>query len=92
MKALWAYVEQVYKDEEQHPNPPDFDQIDPEKVTQTISTINKALQGKSVDKKIKQKLNYAKKHWPGNLERYQKQEQILGDRNSYSKTDPELLE
>jgi len=35
-KELWAYVEKVYQDEEQSPNPPDFDQIDPEKVERTI--------------------------------------------------------
>lgn len=69
LKALRAYVAQVYKEETQHPNEPDFDQTDPEKVSRTITKINVALQGKPVDKKIRQKLNYAKKHWPGNLER-----------------------
>src|SRR5690606_7522144 len=38
---------------------------------------------------VKQKLNYAKKNWPSNLEKYKKQEGTLGERNSFSKTDPD---
>ena len=50
----------------------------------------KALKDKEeVSPKVKQKLNYAKKHWPDNLEKYQQQEQQMGSRNSYSKTDPD---
>ena len=54
----------------------------------TIHQINEALKGKEVDKKVKQKLNYAKKNWLTNLDKYAKQEAILKGRNSYSKTDP----
>ena len=35
-----------------------------------------------------QKLNYAKRNWSKNLEKYKEQGAILGKRNSYSKTDP----
>lgn len=88
LKELWRYVEQVYADEEQTPNEPDsFDAIDPDQVAKTIDSINQALEGKKIDKAVKQKLNYAKKHWPSNLAKYRKQEAILKDRNSYSKTD-----
>ena len=38
-------------------------------------------------KKIKKKLTYVKKQWPKTLKKYEKQEKILGARNSYSKTD-----
>lgn len=38
---------------------------------------------------MKQKLNYAKKNWPAKLEEYSQKEQLLGGRNSYSKTDPD---
>jgi len=89
LKELWAYVEQVYQDEEQSPNPPDFDDIDPDKVERTIQQINDALCDKPIDKKVKQKLNYAKRHWPVNLRKYQRQEAQLGKRNSMSKTDPD---
>src|SRR5690606_8129805 len=59
----------------------------PEKVSQTVEKINQALEGKKVDKKVKQKLNYVKKNWPAKLEEYAQKEQILAGRNSYSKTD-----
>lgn len=90
LKALWCYVETVYAEEEQLPNEPDnFDAIDPEQVSRTIDSINKALEGKSVDEKVKQKLNYAKRHWPKNIAKYNRQEKQMGARNSMSKTDPD---
>lgn len=89
LKALWTYVEKVYKEEQHIPNTPDFEAIDADKVAATINQINDALKGKAIDKKVKQKLNYAKKNWPSNLKKYEKQETILKDRNSYSKTDPD---
>lgn len=89
LKELWSYVEKLYANEEQVPNTPDFEAIDPQKVAQTIDQINTALQDKPVDKKVKQKLNYAKKNWPTSIEKYNKQEAILGKRGSYSKTDPD---
>jgi hypothetical protein len=45
------------------------------------------LSNKPIDKKIKQKLNYARKNWPKNLDKYEEQEKKMGDRNSISKTD-----
>jgi transposase len=89
LRELWSYVEKVYDQEQMLPNTPDFDAIDPAEVAKTIDAINDALKDKKIDKKIKQKLNYAKKNWPANLKKYQKQEAILGKRNSYSKTDPD---
>lgn len=88
LKELWRYVETVYAEEEQKPNEPDdFGAIDPDKVSKTIEDINQALQGKEIDKKVKQKLNYAKKNWPRNIAKYNKQEAQMGGRNSMSKTD-----
>jgi transposase len=87
LKELWSYVEKVYKDEQHIPNTPDFEAIDTEKVEATINQINEALKGKDIDKKVKQKLNYAKKNWPVNMAKYQNQEALLKERNSYSKTD-----
>ena len=64
---LWEYVEKVYRDEEQQPNEPDFKEINPAAVSEAISAINEALKDKEIDPKVKQKLNYAKKNWPGKL-------------------------
>src|SRR5690606_23812745 len=54
---------------------------------QAIEQIDKALEKKKTDKKVKQKLAYARKNWPTKLQQYKEQEQVLDGRNSYSKTD-----
>jgi transposase len=89
IRELWAYVEKVYQDEEQKPNEPDFKAINPQAVKRTIDEINEALREKEIDPKVKQKLNYAKKNWPGKLEEYEQREKQLAGRNSLSKTDPD---
>lgn len=87
LEELWNYTQKVASQELNDDTEVDFQQIDREKVEQTISKIDKALKGKKVAKKVKQKLNYAKKNWPDKLNEYQQKEAILGNRNSYSKTD-----
>jgi transposase len=89
LEDLWAYAERVAADEMKQQTKPDFERIDAQKVETTIDQINAALKDKPVDKVKKQKLNYAKKNWPKNLQKYEKQEETLGQRNSYSKTDPD---
>ncbi|TQO36147.1 transposase [Arenibacter algicola] len=90
LKELWRYVETVYAEEEQRPNGPDnFEAIDPDQVSRTIDKIDQALKGKDIDKKVKQKLDYAKKNWPKNIAKYNRYEQQMGGRNSMSKTDPD---
>ncbi len=89
LEQLWAYAESVAKEELLDNDPTTYDEIDAEKVNKTIASINDALKDKEVDKKVKQKLNYAKKNWPENLEKYKRQEDLLDGRNSYSKTDPD---
>ena len=89
LKELWRYVEEVYQDEEQRPNTPEFETIDAEAVSRTIDEINKALREKEIDPKIRQKLTYAKKNWPDKLNEYDDREKQLAGRNSLSKTDPD---
>lgn len=89
LNDLWAYTQKVAQEELGEDTPTDFTPIDPEKVEETIARIDQALKGKEASKEVKQKLNYARKHWPDNLRRYQKQEQLLDGRKSYSKTDPD---
>ncbi|WP_144604068.1 IS1182 family transposase [Algoriphagus algorifonticola] len=88
LQELWEYAGSVAA-QELGAQEPDFINPSPEKVSQTVDKINQALEGKSVDKKVKQKLNYARKNWPAKLEEYAQKEQILAGRNSYSKTDPD---
>ncbi|MEB2787387.1 IS1182 family transposase [Algoriphagus persicinus] len=88
LKELWDYAGSVAS-AELGDQEPEFINPSSEKVTQTVEKINRALEGKTVDKKVKQKLNYAKKNWPAKLEEYARKEEVLGERNSYSKTDPD---
>jgi len=87
LKELWEYSQKIASEEEKEEEEEEFDDIDPEKVKETINKIDEALKDKTVSKKIKQKINYAKKNWVKNLEKYEQQEEKLGQRNSYSKTD-----
>jgi transposase len=87
IKELWEYTQKIAEEEKLDKTEIEFEEIDSEKVKETIEKINEALKEKEVSKKIKQKLSYAKKQWPKNLEKYKEQEEILGKRNSYSKTD-----
>ncbi|MEN9639799.1 MAG: hypothetical protein RLZZ262_1668 [Bacteroidota bacterium] len=87
LKELWDYAEGIAREELRDKTPTTFAPISPEHIKETVGKIDEALRDKVVDKKIKQKVNYAKKNWPDNVAKYQQQEQILGDRGSYSKTD-----
>lgn len=87
LQELWNYAEGVAKDELQNTESIDFKEIDSEKVNQTIEKINEVLKDKKVASKVRQKLNYAKKNWADNLDKYKQQQEILEGRNSYSKTD-----
>jgi transposase len=89
LDELWSYAESVAREELENNEPDGFEVIDQESVRRTIESIDKALKGKSVDKEVRQKLNYARKNWPENLKKYEQQEKTLGKRSSYSKTDPD---
>lgn len=87
LAELWQYAQNVSAAELPDTDPSGFDKIDADKVEKTIEQINEALKDKPVSKQVKQKLNYAKNNWSSNLKKYEEQEKILGERNSYSKTD-----
>jgi transposase len=89
LTELWRYTQKVAKEEMGDDTPPDFTDIDKEKVKQTIEKINEVLRDKEVPKDIKQKLGYAAKQWPAKLDQYEEQQKVLGTRNSYSKQDPD---
>jgi len=88
LNDLWQYAKSVAAAEMDDTDPTSFEKIDAEKVAATIEKINEALKDKDIDKQVKQKLNYAQKHWPEALDKYEAHEKILGEaRNSFSKTD-----
>lgn len=87
LKELWAYAEKIAAEELKDQTPESFAPVSAAQVRETVDKIDQALEGKEISKKKRQQINYAKKNWPTNVERYIQQEQILGKRNSYSKTD-----
>ncbi|WPU97142.1 IS1182 family transposase [Mucilaginibacter sabulilitoris] len=90
LDELWKYAQNLANEERLDTSPTTFAEVNAERVEQTIASINAALAGQEdVDPKVKQKLNYAKKHWPENLAKYDEQEKLLAGRNSMSKTDPD---
>ena len=89
LEDLWKYAESVAKEELMDNDPTTYPELDADQVKKTIDSINEAIKDKPVDKKVKQKLNYAKRNWPQNMAKYKKQEETLGERNSFSKTDPD---
>lgn len=90
LDELWAYALGVAASELEDTDPPGsgLKKISREAVNEYVDRINAALKDKDVDAKVRQKLSYAKKHWPEALDKYEAQEKILGEgRSSYSKTD-----
>jgi transposase len=93
LDELWRYTQQVSQLEFSEPEP-DFGSLGPVELEVAIKRISQNLKAADVEdqeikKKSMQKLNYAKKHWPGKLIEYAEKERLLGERNSYSKTDPD---
>jgi transposase len=88
LTEIWQYAQQLASDEDKLPEPPDFTAIDSDKVNATVDKLNEKLAGKeNIDKKVRAKLGYITRNFPANMAKYERQEAILGSRNSYSKTD-----
>lgn len=88
LKEIWEYAQGIAKSEDNLPEPPDLADIDREKVQATVDKLNSVLADKpEVNKKMKAKLRYVTRNYPGKIAQYERQEAVLGDRNSYSKTD-----
>lgn len=90
LQDIWDYASVIAKkeDEELPPEPPTSKELNKENLEAAVERINEVLgSSKKVDKKQRAKLLYIKKNFGKNLEKYDKQEEILGERNSYSKTD-----
>ena len=89
LESLWSYAQNIYHTELSEPETPDFTEVSAEKVEETIRQINQVLKDKEVDPEVKKKLDYGAKHWPENLRKYEQQQEIMGGRNSFSRTDPD---
>ena len=89
LEELWQYTQQIAKEELKDTEPTCYKSLDPEEVRKTVEQIDQALKDTPASPKVKQKVKYAKKNWPEKLKEYQQKEELLGKRNSYSKTDPD---
>jgi transposase len=89
LDELWAYAQKIAAEEMSDTEPLSYEHIDAEKVKHTIEQIDEALKNKVIDPRKRQKLNYARKNWPKNLENYDQQQEIMGERKNFSKTDPD---
>ena len=90
LAAMWQYAQSIADKELQDTTPTDFTAIDKEKVQAVVAKIDAAIKDKPVSKAFRQKLNYVKKNYENNLDRYEQQQAIIGDnRSSYSKIDPD---
>jgi len=88
VNELLAFADEVEAAEAKTPAL-EFAQINPEKLKETVASINERLKSVTVPKEIRQGLRLAEKEWPERLVRYEEQEKILAGRGSYSKTDPD---
>lgn len=88
LEDMWNYAQSIAREDDFTPDPPAFKEISKEVIENTVAQIDAKLTGnEKASTKAKAKLNYIKKNFVKNLEKYQEQEIILGGRNSYSKTD-----
>jgi transposase len=87
LDELWKYAQGIAAEELKDQTEVTFEAVTKEKVEEVIQKIDMALEGKDVPQEVKQKIRYAKKNWPANLDKYEDQEKKLNGRNSYSKTD-----
>lgn len=88
LEEFWQYACQMTKqDDSKSDSDIDIKDLTPEKIKDIIKQIDDKLKDTPADKKVKEKIKRAGKKWPNNLERYEKQEEIMSGRKSYSKTD-----
>lgn len=94
LEELWTYAQNITAQEDKDPEPPEFKEISGDKIRETVESIDRKLSGSDTSdkkgmRKAKAKLHYIKNNFEQNLEKYELQEEILGSRGSYSKTDPD---
>ncbi|MCA4783363.1 IS1182 family transposase [Empedobacter stercoris] len=90
LEDLWNYAQSISNDDDPDTEPPQFKEISQEVIQKTVKQIDTKLSGnEKASKKSKAKLRYIKQNFEKNLRKYEEQEAILGERNSYSKTDPD---
>lgn len=95
VQTLFATImESERQDEQEHagqdlPELGEAAQMTSEKLAEAVSRLEAKLQEKPKDKPLKQAVRPLRKNLLPRLQKYEAQREILGDRNSFSKTDPD---
>jgi len=85
---MWDFAQSVANVEDILPEPPTAKKVSSESLQAAVDKLNKVLSGnEKADKKTKAKLRYMTNNFPDNIKKYEHQQEILGERNSYSKSD-----
>jgi len=89
LEELWNYTQEVAAEELKDTAPTSFEKMNPEEVRKTIDKIDDLLKDKPLSPEMTQRVKKVKKELPKKIEKNNDQLKQLGDRNSYSKTDPD---
>ncbi|MEK5464090.1 IS1182 family transposase [Paenibacillus sp. FSL R7-0210] len=95
VQALFADIEAAEEQEEQENQGKDLaelstgSQMDSEKLEQAVQKLEAQLAEKPKDKPLKKTVRKLRKDLLPRLQKYEQYQKLLGDRNSFSKTDPE---
>ncbi|MDF2683601.1 MAG: transposase [Brevibacillus sp.] len=95
VRALFASIDEAERQEEQEQQDRDLlelgesSQITSEKLEKAVQQLEEQLQAKLKDKPLKKAVRLVRKDLLPRLQTYEHHENVLGERNSYSKTDPD---
>lgn len=95
VKALFAAIEETEKQEEHEHGNQDLREMSQtqaltsDKLEIAVKQLEASLQEKPKDKRLKKAVRQLRADLLPRLQKYEKYQEILGDRNSFSKTDPD---
>ncbi|GIQ68567.1 IS1182 family transposase [Xylanibacillus composti] len=95
VKTLFASIEEAEKDEDRLHHSKDLNELGEEaeltseKLETAVKQLEEKLQAKPKDKPLKKAVRQIRKDLLPRLQKYERYEDVLGDRNSFSKTDPD---
>ncbi|SHH85749.1 hypothetical protein SAMN05444481_1355 [Flavobacterium frigidimaris] len=86
LEELWKYAQSINNEEDPNREPTEFKEISKEIIQKTVAKIDAKLSGnEKASSKAKAKLRYIKNNFTANLEKYEKQEAILGSNTTCRK-------
>jgi len=97
IKDLIRHIDEVNEEENRKYGDKDLEElgeegsIDSDRLDRLAQELDEKLSKNPKDKKIKKAVNIIKKDYQPRLKKYEEQQEILGERNSYSKTDKDAI-